>query len=1716
MAQINVTSNTLFQSGYTYLQAVGSDGSDGTAQGRQLKWDFLKLLGDSHLPKGDYTDNAPYTTSIGFNKSSDYVHIYKTKFSGEHYVELNTGVAPSSKTLVNGKWVWEYILPVNGVASRNTTVYLTFTNTSVYTNLAATENPNGNEPSFIGKYTAPLEVNMLNQLFFSCAFTAAKKVSNESFYIRAEAIGLPDSGNVQNKQLNARKKYTDPTLTMQFLSENTDRVRFDHKNIQNLKIRLIGYNDYIVGRNGSGRDGNWEEVETGFALTLDDTVMQRRFMETYVDGEDGHWPRFNNSDPISGQFTVNKDNYYDRWRRSGYSFNSTNETNNDTNGLQHFIHTYMKYSTTDLKATVSFQSDDEEDVATQTMSCLDMLRMVSLDYHVGRIMGMGHVDIDREYDSAPFIYCLEYVTTAALETPLNSAGTREHLFMSLPTSYSDYRLPKAPVLDECTFGATIENGTETPTELTDINGYAAQENMRFININRKPYQHEKPIGPFFSDATEFILADETQPIAYGVEYKEVSESGYRIPELSHDDDYLDVSGVPETIPIVENGGPRLFTHQEEEEGTHVYAAYAINWFSRVSALSNTKQVTTDFPEICRMLPPFNFATQLIQDEDPSEEVIEDKVLILTTVAEQQALAAIPESDDHTLVRTTFDWNHVHNHAHPTVDYAEFFFREDEPTVIKGKIASVTQINGDLAEITTTSYDVNSVFPAQTVQPAITSQETPRFIGALLSTGQSHYMIESVQSTGSNPTFRVRVLKQTQPMAPVNSNQNQFIAMESVELPQVGDLFFVVENMSEPSAWDVRHNSRVYLEKFYTNSSIALRYSPTLAVSYPIDNLSYLGANTVITLGEPLKSTTTTGVMVEYRVRRQLHSFSNGMIHIQGDWSADLTSGKKVRIFAHESNDNEYTIAANATYDAPSNLTSFAVTIAIPDTTSFHGILAFEVSRSLLALNATLNTITIGGHRAEEIQKANVEFITESDGSQTRFVVGGISTTCWLQPLLDDQNNGTGFIQIVADWGPMEPHPDPRINWYKGTVRLPDVSGKMQVYPISYFGNLLNPALEQLSFVIQDPGFIPADPNAPSSADFYTLDLNEELACNIHPSYRFYLDYSNGFHPVTGAALSGGSVHFDEEHTLPDNNPASGNKQTLMSVRSFDVYKNLHSYLSTPTVLLAQQIIPPVSPALPQGPLFASRPDVYGKSTYTFDTVVDTSNNRQPYALVFFRAASDKILDTLYTKETQLAIKAAWDLLPQNFRYDPGLWNVLLEGTMDPESSDMFLPYETFLGSFRWPLPDNPDYYVPYQSSLPISTSNPAGGYYKPFADTNSFELDQTTISVYGKQRSAVSILKEAIQQAFIPMTENPPVFAHLKTGKQTSGAKSVVRDANGQLLDPLTNDIYPMARIYENNGETVVRFTDYTLDGASTSLYFYCAAELDNKLKASDPSPIMGPVRMVDSFAPDQPQVRKSIIQLRDDYAELPTAVQFDLNPFIASERISKLAIYRCTNETDALSVRTMQLVTTIPFGSTVKDEFTDVPFPLFGEQLYYRLVAIREVMEPTDMLNTQTVRLVEIPSKPSDVVKVTLADNYNPEAPELTFIFGNNTTTAYENVQITWSATCYNGTYSLQKMNSSGNWNEVHKIGQKTGVMSYPPLNGSGNPDFTNFDKTVLLPKQDDNDTAIYHRYRVVVENSSGLFNLQQKEYICQEVIVTGEDFDTLGLEDNSGSLNY
>jgi hypothetical protein len=209
-------------------------------------------------------------------------------------------------------------------------------------------------------------------------------------------------------------------------------------------------------------------------------------------------------------------------------------------------------------AIASLPAQDISDGAAFDISYLQMLKLVALDFHVARMLGLGWIDVlgpgapkpgAAQGTTTKYVYIAVYRTTAALE-PGGPAAPRTHIYMAPPTSRLDYRLPPAPVQDVPTFGLTFDNGTGTATQLTDANGYTPFDDARIINLHIKPYDTVQAFGPFFAPPVEFCSSEVTKPVFYGCKYKLASEASYRVPELSNDSEFNDPSGVAEVAPLL--------------------------------------------------------------------------------------------------------------------------------------------------------------------------------------------------------------------------------------------------------------------------------------------------------------------------------------------------------------------------------------------------------------------------------------------------------------------------------------------------------------------------------------------------------------------------------------------------------------------------------------------------------------------------------------------------------------------------------------------------------------------------------------------------------------------------------------------------------------------------------------------------------------------------------------------------------------------------------------------------------------------------------------------------------------------------------------------------------------------------------------------------------------------------------------------------------------
>lgn len=570
-----------------------------------------------------------------------------------------------------------------------------------------------------------------------------------------------------------RKKPERVECRARIVSENVRSVRFDVRGGHPRRVELETYQDYIAG-------ARWATLGD-FALTKDDAAVSIR-LEPAPGAVNARWQKFNDN------ALVNVSNYEHRWTRPG--------------GLSYGVQRYITRSETDPLAVETLQGDAQPQDGSIEISLLDALRMVSLDFHVARMLGLGHLDRDIRNDADAFVYLGVYDTEGALDDG-HGARLVRHYYMGVPTRPLDHRLPDAPSLQPATYGLTIDNGGPQLDRLTDEQGYTPDGLSRYVNLFVEPEADVLSSSVFFVPPVEFCAVEQTAAVCYGVEYRQQGETAWRKPEIACDLKYTDLDNPPqfETLPLPNNAGDPskpVLRHEEREPGVHEYGAYGINWFGRVSPVGHV--VTTDatlFKKANRLLPPANFAAQLIQKESP---------LMLTTTAEQLMLAALT-STDKTLVRVTFDYFHTHDLNYDFADSVELFFRPEMPRNVVGAVKSVNDDPSDNhnAVVKTEAYAVNS--QGTTLVPTLDPMLYANFAGGLLTCAQESYVVVAVSAPSmadEGPVFTVR--KNVRGNASDPGGNGSFMTVQQYAGPQVDTaadsqlMFMAIENMADPVSW----------------------------------------------------------------------------------------------------------------------------------------------------------------------------------------------------------------------------------------------------------------------------------------------------------------------------------------------------------------------------------------------------------------------------------------------------------------------------------------------------------------------------------------------------------------------------------------------------------------------------------------------------------------------------------------------------------------------------------------------------------------------------------------------------------------------------------------------------------------------------------------------------------------------------------------------------
>ena len=780
--EMNPDASTVLQSSYIKLITAGSDGLDGSAAGIHLRWMFNGVLGNLHLPKGNLAQSE-----YNFNKNDDFVHIYRTPYRPIEktftFLEI-----PTFKNHQQQTWIYNSL---GGIKVR-------FLNKQRYDEVSGL--PTGDYDIIQAYGDELIEIELLSNLFFKARLLPELIGGNAS--VQVEVLSDTKDPLQIATFTTLRKVYDDNDISSVLLNENSRIIRYKTTNVFISAIEFEFYNDIIAKAN---RNRTWIKLNE-LALSLEDAEVAYR-----LEPEDGlihnNWPQY-----VNGQ-KVNIDNYMDRW-------NGISESGQKN--IKQIVAQYIQLSDNESNPTAVEQYGDDPE---QAFSLLELLKIGAFDYHVARMLGLGMLDVSAEAKlGSQYIYAVEYYTNGAL-SEREEAGEVHHLYLSLPTSQEDNRLPLPVKIQEIAPG--IVSDDSLLYNQLDPDGYSLDGRTRFVTLLADEELEFRSGQDFFTNNDLFEAHSFSFPIYAGLQYKQGEESGWQKPELSNNSDYKSLNTknnqcYNEPVPLIVSENKRIiYVHQHDKSTTHHYQTYGINIFSRSSSDNETHSIITDLkPEILSSLnAPSNIYAYLVRKESPR---------LLSTQEDQDRLSSLTsdsEIEDKTLIRLTFDYNSIQDIYRYRIDsryddlsdneiksdsslfpddelYAhqvELFFREKLPLQISGKIISITDSFPNRLEITTGVYTIAST--GETLIPKISPLEVPNFAGGILTIGEERYVIDSILPSDTAPTITVYNKDISDEMI---YGKGTVTTTNVDSQKRVGEIFTIIENMQDPASWG-NHN-----------------------------------------------------------------------------------------------------------------------------------------------------------------------------------------------------------------------------------------------------------------------------------------------------------------------------------------------------------------------------------------------------------------------------------------------------------------------------------------------------------------------------------------------------------------------------------------------------------------------------------------------------------------------------------------------------------------------------------------------------------------------------------------------------------------------------------------------------------------------------------------------------------------------------------------------
>lgn len=1558
----------------------------------------------------------------------------------------------------------------------NRSIYVYFKNKTLFRKALSQVSPQTNPIGFIQAYGGIIEIENKKDLFFGAELEISNK--NENSSLQLEGLSLAKRDTYNSKVLSYRKlfKSSDLNAITSLRIENGRSLRFRVKDCQISKINFEYYSDFITEANKTG----WEVLGT-YSLSLDDNLVFSRLEPNITDNRvHGRWKKYNDE-----QY-VNINNYKHKWNVDPAIDDSSWERS-----IKKTVEKYIELSEIEPKATEVFNfnqvepnDQNDEDGNYQSypeenneVSNLDLLKLAALDFHVARMLGMGTMDLNPEVFSNEYVYLAVYDWKTnpnyyGYETSFNSDTGTLGIGLNL-LDYTEGEVSKTAVVEQSNVIKLIS--MSLPSSINE------ERNPLSVDIS------EIKFGLPTENPEKSDLYDEN---GYTKDGKKRVVSIYAKESFKYEvyppffDSFKEFDASKFTVPI----------YAGLEHRHYVNAQNPIIWQT---------------PELSHDTDYFIYGSETIGETLPIFLAEEDKALYV----------------------------HFHN-----LKGKYFYASYGIDWFSRASVVSNDPTSEQVKVVVTDLKPANTLLPPTGVNCQLIKEENPLMFTSVNEQNRLKAIPESSDNT------LVRLL--------FEYNAEQDIKIYNVDTENEP----VFPDNEEVFADHIEIFYRSFTPKNITAKVTSLTDLPNNLLLMQVSTNSYTMASTGEIYESKYPSGTSAtnfvgGIFLMNQQAYVIDSIETGTkdlkFNIYKKEASDLLLSGKYSDLSATTLKNKLLLEITQFTNASDTVISDGMFVATENmqTPSNWGVknpnqLKVKLGNADWSVNRELITITSeDGNTQKFIEKTRgfweeaivTEFMEDhaliNDEGKYIDEDGAIVSN----PVVKKIHKGIYKIEFNNFKLPQHEQfssDSKSVEWFNGFVRLFKTSDidndkfietrtSLKVFKTENIGdstkNLILYVIDENFKFDYKTGSV-LNPNL--NREFL---LGNNVLINYYPSYRVYL-YSD-----TSNDLTKSKVYGDKDVNY-----------SIFGLRSIDtLYKDNNnldyaSRFCPPSILLAQKTIVPQKPKQPKGAFYTTRPDFYGKATYTFQ--VEFEDN--PFAVQFYRADDNTLLNALYTRETIEYIN--YELERRGGKNEIAFaerWQDFLNYSEDKIQYEP-LPH---LGKWEWPLPqpdnkelyDSINYFIQQHNKFYKLTESDNRLLTEEDLGTLSFEFEVIK-EVPGKTKPLYfrDFVKEYLYSAFLPLTEVPVVYNQIYGGDYIpTNKKQNLRDKDGVLLNPkstqkdangflikVAGDEFEMAPMMKGIGSKKVSFTDFTIDATTDSFYFYVAREIGSTMKLGEFSPVIGPVKVVDANTPEAPKINSALPVLSNSVLGINPKIKIEIHAYPEVQKIKRVNLYRTTERINAQAIMHMDLVKTIDISDvslddsniwTIYDEFDSFDKVPYGEAIYYRITVEKHIeYAKADYITggeTPEVIIDYVPSQPSKIISTLIVENQTPESPNPKFVtdevLENATTINYG--ALTWVHTLYRGKYHVYKMSEKGNWSEIAKLeinsNNPNQFTLYRLDNGNwnkiedleakSNDVFITLSQLNLLPLKikDSQGNNVYHHFKIIAENNSNMLSIQE-----------------------------